>query len=29
MLADGMGGYNGGDIASKLAVETGQKLYIK
>ena len=24
MLADGMGGYNGGDIASKLAVETAK-----
>ena len=25
LLADGMGGYNGGEIASKLAVETAKK----
>ena len=25
MLADGMGGYNGGEIASKLAIESARK----
>ena len=27
LLADGMGGYNGGEIASKIAVECFKKLY--
>ena len=29
ILADGMGGYNGGEIASKLATTCSQKLFAK